>query len=490
MSDNEARTHLNLYADGYVAGLAKAKAAENEFRRNSGQNFKKVGDDASKALNPEKMTKYGTSVAALTGQMGNLGIGGDAVSKSIAVASDALSGMMSGVGVAVIGIGALAAAIGYTAQKQQELEKATKGATDAILAYVIAKGHMNDIDALTVKRSQSDLEAQKRGIEMQLEVLGDPSKLPEKGSGIKGAAIAGLVTGLTQGQFIPKLTMGFDEAKRLNAELHAVNAELAKIQEAQFMGPPRSAMSFEDEKKKQAEKPGTFNLQYELEEQTRNGIITKKKQTADVLKGESPVTPEEIAAYDALAASAEKNFSAIQAAGTAAYRVISAEASKAHNLQSLMHLKLGKMYIQSMREGLASYIDTKAQEAMTDAGMEAYKAIASLASGDFAGAALHAKAAAMAGLKGGSLAISASMVRGGGGGAQEGPVGNMGSDTRDYGGRASATTISSGGGAQSFVYNFNVIHQGATVYGDGGIRQMFNQDLWPLIREAMAFRAA
>jgi type II secretory pathway pseudopilin PulG len=493
----EARVRLNLYAEGYKSGLDEAARRTKEFEKSTGASMKKVANSTkdvadSHRLGAEQISKYGTATAALTGSMSKLPVAGDAISKSVAVVMDVMNGMAGAMGLVVVGIGAAVTALALLANKQKELQKATDDATDAIIRQEAARqGSGGNVAKDVSARRLEELKAERAKAQVDIDAFerarkdrgsgyyGPTSKILEGDNGVPRFVKVGMTPGLYK-------TIE-DSAVRATKKVQDLNDEIATTQAALYgvMGPPESAKGGKVDKGT----PGTFDLEEALKDK-RQMIVGMGRLKPEKAITDAPVKAEEIDAYDALEEAARAAYSGIQAAGSAAYRVIAAEAQKATSLQKLAHLQLGRMYIQSIREGLAAYLDSKAQAAIADAAEYAYKAIASLAGGNFASAAFYGQAAALAGLQGGAFAIGASLVRG----QAEAPVkvagdeGTVGSGS--YGSTAQGTTISSGGGAQTFVYNVTVVHQGAAVYGDGGIRDLWNRDFVPLLRDYLAFRTA
>lgn len=520
MGGDEARVRLNLYAEGYHAGLAEAERRTREFEKQTGKSFGKVNDSLKNSgsaakLGAEQITKYGTAAAALTGQMGNLPVAGDAIAKTLATVQAAMSGMLGAAGLAVVAIGALTAGIVAAIQEQKRYKEATDQATESILKQAAVKGigGSGSIAGAVIGAKEPDLLKQKADLMARLSALQDGVNrgvMVYKGSGFE--------VSLTESRdAVSDLSI---QADKLQKALDGVNVQLEQIRKARaggevkpgdLVGPPapgwdeiarrmeadREAATAKAARDRDRATSEARLLAEDAESRAgRRPRIAGRGGRPGTRPVEAEVTPEastEISEYQKIEQAAQASYQSIGAAGSAAYRVISAEAAKATSLQKLMQLQLGKAYIQSVRQGLAAYLDTKAQAAMADAAEYAYKAIAALATGNVWAAGQYGAAAAMAGLRGGAFALGAGLIRGGAGAAGGGQTeGGLAGSAGDVGGgrTASAGLVTSGGQAQALTYNVTVIHQGATVYGDGGIRQLWLDDLVPLLREFLQFRTA
>lgn len=226
----EAKVGLGLYAEGYHAGLEKAKADMRSFEGQTNRslgNTQKSFDGVSKStgMGAEKITKYGTAVNALAGNTSLLGVKNDALSKSIAVVSDAMSGMMSGVGLAVVGIGALAAGIGYLISQHKKWNEELKKNEGTLLDLVAKAGIGGQLQSIVISGMESSLKAEKAKLEATL-------------ADMQRSLDVGLFSG---GPLLDKLR-GRDSMEDLRGKAAAaaiklaeVNAELAKIQQARWV---------------------------------------------------------------------------------------------------------------------------------------------------------------------------------------------------------------------------------------------------------------
>jgi len=91
-------------------------------------------------LNAREMTKYGTAVATVTGEMKSLGIQSGALSRGIDVLGGVVSGALGPGGIAFVAVGAFATLIGHLVAEQKRLKEETDKATIALIKQAAAQG--------------------------------------------------------------------------------------------------------------------------------------------------------------------------------------------------------------------------------------------------------------------------------------------------------------------------------------------------------------
>jgi len=91
-------------------------------------------------LNAREMTKYGTAVATVTGEMKSLGIQSGALSRGIDVLGGVVSGALGPGGIAFVAVGAFAAMVGHLVAEQRRLKEETDKATIALIKQAAAQG--------------------------------------------------------------------------------------------------------------------------------------------------------------------------------------------------------------------------------------------------------------------------------------------------------------------------------------------------------------
>lgn len=497
----EARVYLNLYAEGYAAGMAKANATSREFERTTGTSMRKVAESTKhlnemQRLGGERMAKYGTVTAALTGQMGNLGIGGDAVAKTLGVANDVMAGGIGIVGGLTLGVGALAAAVGYAISQHkkwnEELEKNQKS-----VLGLMSKGGIQGLDeslrGFMISSMESDFASQRDKLQAELKDLQ-----------------ATLVQGVAPGDELVNKVLGRDNLETLRGKAAAASVKLAEVLanlEAikRAREGPDSLSPYSQEWKDALVGPMPPAAQWDGSArgvgaeygalggiQGAAGMARLSPYNSDAFGQGVGIRPgagggvdaaNEIIPFKALSDEMQKSadearsyFGKFQQYGASAYQAISKEAQKAHNIQGLLHLKLGKLYIAGVKEGVAAWMDAKGQQWAMQGAEEVALAISSIAKHDFAAAAGHGLAAGKFFALSGGASIGASMVRGGGGGGQSetGYSSGMEAATAGTGSGGSASIVSGRGGASSGPMNFylTINYAGPAVYSQGGIRAL------------------
>ena len=141
--------------------------------------------------------------------------------------------------------------------------------------------------------------------------------------------------------------------------------------------------------------------------------------------------------------------------------------------------RMTKMSLVASLQDVVHYLTKKAAMKQLE---QAAEALGSAAGMNFWGAAKHIAAAAAWGTLGG---IAGGVI--GGWAEEKGPdFGTVGEGAA--GAPPDSRTISRGVGikAQNITINIHVGHYGATVYGDGGIRQLWEEHLEPLIEQSFA----
>lgn len=589
-TDREVKVHLQLYAEGYRAGLQQAAEEAKRFAKNTkpalddvANGHKKVQD--AQKLGAEQITKYGTAAAALSGNMQNLGIQGDAISKTLATVQAGMSGMLGPAGIAVVAIGAVVAAIAGEIKSQKELDEATKTATKSLLEQIEVRRKSKQVAGAAVETATGialgDITKERAEIVASLKTL-DEAAL----RGTMHYAKSGWEVALTESK---SATKEFEiEVDRLNSRLSEIDTLLGKAKgsASEIMGPAKPdyldplnryraeeaaqkaiaqlrtqhlaleiqdytahaaalGKSWTDSARKRMDIQATGSLRIQileretaraiqdvrgnlaldestretqvrairqnaalervlLEEDTQKQIRDIQKETAKEslrllgvqIDAERAAMSERKAAADDYAANERERVAqatldleswrqSVQSFGVVGYQVLTREAQKAATVQGLLHLQVGRIYIRAIREGLAAYLEAEGQKnALMAAEMAAY-AIGAAASLQWGQAAAYGVAAAKFAAIAGAYAVGASVVRGSIGG--EGTGGGMSPSELSSGGGTSSgrgsTAVSVGGSAPETVnYNLTIVHSGATIYGDGGLRELW-EDLVPYLRE-------
>jgi len=182
----------------------------------------------------------------------------------------------------------------------------------------------------------------------------------------------------------------------------------------------------------------------------------------------------------------------VLAAATTAYEGLAVEARKVTSIEMLSRLQLAKVWIASVRAGVAAAIEARGREAAVMGAFETAAALSSLASGNFWSAAQHGAAAAKFFAVAGAAAVGSALVGGTAVGA--GAEGRLLREAESGGGGIGGAPAAGAGGRSSVdirpqvpqenTFNVYIQHYGGTVYGDQGLEDLARRKIIPIVRDA------
>lgn len=219
---------------GTSAALGELKRMESAASPAS-QSLQKVAGAA--AFSGEKMARFGTVTAALTGTMGALPVHGEAVAKVFGVMGDLAAGAVNPLYLVVGAVGAVAAALAILKRRRDEENQAIRESNDLLasnLDLLQRRAGMNPGDQVAdylSRGSTADLEAQ-------------IAKLEERRQGILNKLIIGGTTRYKtnpnpaeyfEGQeVVPDYVAAYspDKIAKMKKEANEATAEIDKLQAA------------------------------------------------------------------------------------------------------------------------------------------------------------------------------------------------------------------------------------------------------------------
>lgn len=180
----EAKVGLGLYAEGYHAGLEKAKADMRSFE---GQSNRSLGNTQnswnslgrSLDLSNGRLKTYIGGVTGIAGQFEVAGIKAGGLGRAISLLSTMMSGSLGPGSIAVAGLVGIVALISKAKDEQKKLreetEKATKALIDqAVLGLGITMGSGEDLARQYAedRKKQAEYEAEINKLEKERKNLG------------------------------------------------------------------------------------------------------------------------------------------------------------------------------------------------------------------------------------------------------------------------------------------------------------------------------
>lgn len=507
--------------DWSVTGIQQLEKLDQRLtliEQHMGQRLPAATDKAERATNKlnsslsgERLAKYGTSVGLMTGQMQKLGVQNEMVARTTTIVTETMMGMTSPIYLAVAAVGALATGIGYLVLKHRENEQAIKDSNKSLLDTIDANLKLaaleNPNGALSRMMLSQAGSLNASGIkeaEERREFLFKMLKLSPSLGLFSGKEIADMTKEANQlavalvlayeqknkllgDEFVgPTAPVGLlDERKAAaaTAELRRTMFRDARIRgeqqpmargEGRYVGAPGGLYDADNEavvKQISFDRTAEINAQIESEESRHLTLMLAMRggYAEDLRVG-----------YDVM-------YAGLRRTQEGAMKVTESLLLKENKVR-LTGLNVAKYVGAGLANALAEEIANKAEK---KAMWHAAEAIGSAAVGDFRGAGLHAAAAAGFAALGGAVAgMGAAAMRGSerdlmGGGDSGGGMGR-GSDTAFTRGanNPGASLVSAGAAPSTINYNVIVTYQGAVIFGDGGTRDYFYNELVPLIREA------
>ena len=180
----EAKVGLGLYAEGFHAGIEKAKADMRSFEGQTNRSLGATGkswESLGKTLsnNGYQINRYAGAVGSLTGQFELGGAKASAFGKAIDVLGTAISGGLGPGSLAVAGLVGIAALIASITREQKKLREETEKATDALIDQALqgtglTRGSGEDLAKRFAedRKKQAEYEAEINKLERERESLG------------------------------------------------------------------------------------------------------------------------------------------------------------------------------------------------------------------------------------------------------------------------------------------------------------------------------
>ena len=201
-----------------------------EAQRSAQAKVADVTEQTAKAatLGGEKLARYATVIGLTTGQFQRLGIQGDLLARVFAVGGDLAMGLTGPWGMALIGAGALATAIGALVNRQRELKKATEEATAKLVEQFDQPGMYGGAASIpgVAETTYADLE---RHMQKRLELMKKISDLEARHGEFSFSDWVNDTPGRAQQKRNEEIT-------RLQGQLQMAEDEIVRLQGALGVG--------------------------------------------------------------------------------------------------------------------------------------------------------------------------------------------------------------------------------------------------------------
>lgn len=187
-------------------------------------------------------------------------------------------------------------------------------------------------------------------------------------------------------------------------------------------------------------------------------------------------------------------YDTMKQAGVGGYAALMDAARRAGATESLSRVQVSEVAKYAAKATAASGIEALGQLAEKEAAFYAAKALGAAFTNPAAAVGYLAAAAGMAALSAGATMVSSSIMAGaereygeslpGNGSAYGGGYGSTSGGSYTTGSRSSLPITAQAAGPQNINYNIYVQHYGATVYGSGGVKELWDEELMPLLQDA------
>lgn len=486
-------------------------------------------------LSGERMARYGTAVALVSGQMRELGVSNDIVARGLTVTMEGFTGMLGPIGLAVVALGAVATVVASLATEQGRLREATIGATDALITQAsrTPPGLAATAAGEVLVHNEEELRRERSRL------LGAIARERDRKSGqVIRSPLFGTIDMSASDRTIARADAAI---AKLTGQLNEVEAKLAKIAEyktnlavqasypisqedmnailvgvAPLPSSPGMPLQPIDTDLRQQKSPGR------LRPMTVQEAVDAKPFSAGELAAMGGVSDEQVKAQERaqqrmteIYKKAEEDrtrkakeqqalrdelikkhlvlytgaMGAMQGLEKATADVVSAMLTR----QNVERLKGVAIIQYAAASGLKAEMDMLAEKAKKKGLEQQAEALASFP--NFLAMAKH-EAAALAwfALAGGASGIGAAAMSGADARLQAGLSNAEKQGTQLSGGSASgapaadasAQIVNAAGGTTNVTYQLNITYQSAMVYGYTGVRDFIQREIIPGIREARA----
>jgi len=488
-------------------GIEKVEKSANVLDRTTTSTGKLA---SVQAIGGEKMARYATSAGLLTGQMQQLGIQNELVARGFQVGTEAMTGMLGPIGLAITAGGLLATIIATLATEQSRYNQALlSGGTDALSRYANELGAVGDA-ARSALSAVRELKAD-RASDIRKEISRIDANIADATRPAFGSGSLDLMFSALGGGFQAFASQNASSVLRAaNAQRKKLLEELAAMEgAAQFVGPPAPGAAGGGSSGG-ARGTGEDYLAGLLGMRGRHGAPVGGVRGGDgaglgPLFNPAEVSDPWIESQDAMAASSERMaqrvavaYSGLQSAAigsqTAIATVLTGLLSK-EGVARMKGLAIAKyVFGETAAAGLRGIADYAKGKTMEAAALLAEAVANPLYSGLIpARIANLGKWALIGGVAGGAAAaISAGSAkqfeRDTRAADQIGSVGSGGGGVYD---RSPGTSITAAAaGPMTINQYYSVTYQGSVIYGSGGTRDWFYRELAPLMDDYMRARAA